>query len=122
MFAYMNAEALALTIETGEAHFWAGREGKLWKKGEDSGNVLRVVELRTDCDQDAMWLKVDDWRRRGRLPHRASGPASIAPSRWAPRPSGAHCRCASSTPSDSSTQRPFTVTAGAAKRTLKSSE
>jgi phosphoribosyl-AMP cyclohydrolase len=58
MFAWMNAEALALTIETGEAHFFSRSRKRLWKKGEESGNVLRVVEMRTDCDQDAIWMKV----------------------------------------------------------------
>jgi phosphoribosyl-AMP cyclohydrolase len=59
MFAYMNGEALARTLETGEAHFWSRSRGKLWRKGEESGNTMRVVELRTDCDQDALWLKVE---------------------------------------------------------------
>jgi phosphoribosyl-AMP cyclohydrolase len=59
MFAYMNAEALARTIETGEAHYWSRSRGRLWRKGEDSGNTQRVVEMRTDCDQDAIWLKVE---------------------------------------------------------------
>ena len=58
MLAWMNAEALALTIETGEAHFWSRSRGRIWKKGEESGNVLRVIEMRTDCDQDAVWLRV----------------------------------------------------------------
>lgn len=58
MFAFMNAEALALTIETGEAHFWSRSRNSLWRKGETSGNVLRVVEMRTDCDQDAVLLRV----------------------------------------------------------------
>jgi phosphoribosyl-AMP cyclohydrolase len=58
MHAYMNAEALALTIETGEAVYWSRSRGGLWKKGETSGQVQRVVEMRTDCDQDAIWLKV----------------------------------------------------------------
>ena len=58
MLAWMNAQALALTIETGHAHFYSRSRGKLWKKGEDSGNNLEVVEMRTDCDQDAVWLKV----------------------------------------------------------------
>lgn len=56
MFAHMNEQALRLTISTGIAHFWSRSRGKLWKKGEDSGNLLRVAELRTDCDQDVMWL------------------------------------------------------------------
>ena len=58
MFAWMNAEALALTIETRIGHFWSRSRGRLWKKGEESGNLLRVGELRTDCDQDVLWLKV----------------------------------------------------------------
>jgi phosphoribosyl-AMP cyclohydrolase len=58
MFAWMNGEALALTIETGVGHFWSRSRRSLWKKGEESGNVLKVVELRTDCDQDVVWLSV----------------------------------------------------------------
>ena len=58
MLAWMNAEALALTIRTGEAHFWSRSRGRIWKKGEESGNVLNVVEMRTDCDQDAVWMRV----------------------------------------------------------------
>jgi phosphoribosyl-AMP cyclohydrolase len=59
MLAYMNAEALARTIETAEAHYWSRSRGRLWRKGEESGNTQRVVEMRTDCDQDAIWLKVE---------------------------------------------------------------
>lgn len=59
MVAHMNAEALSLTMETGIAHFWSRSRGKLWKKGETSGNVQRVLELKTDCDQDVVWLKVE---------------------------------------------------------------
>jgi phosphoribosyl-AMP cyclohydrolase len=59
MLAYMNEEALARTLATGEAHFWSRSRGKLWRKGEESGNTQRVVEVRTDCDQDALWLKVE---------------------------------------------------------------
>ena len=58
MFAYMNEEALARTIDTGEAHYWSRSRGRLWRKGEESGNTQRVVEMRTDCDQDAIWLRV----------------------------------------------------------------
>lgn len=58
MVAHMNAEALALTIETGIAHYYSRSRGKLWKKGETSGNLQTVTEIRTDCDQDAIWLKV----------------------------------------------------------------
>ena len=56
MVAHLNAQALALTQATGFAHFWSRSRGRIWKKGETSGNVLRVVELRIDCDQDALWI------------------------------------------------------------------
>lgn len=59
MLAWMNGEALALTVETGLAHFWTRSRQRIWKKGEESGNVLRVREIRTDCDQDAIWIKVE---------------------------------------------------------------
>jgi phosphoribosyl-AMP cyclohydrolase len=59
MVAHMNAEALGLTLQTGIAHYWSRSRGKLWKKGETSGNIQKVVELRTDCDQDALLLKVE---------------------------------------------------------------
>ena len=58
MVAFMNAEALALTIGTGVAHYYSRSRGKLWKKGETSGNLQTVEELLTDCDQDAVLLKV----------------------------------------------------------------
>ena len=59
MFAWMNVDALALTISTCEAHFWTRSRKRIWKKGEESGNVLKIVEMRTDCDQDALWLSVE---------------------------------------------------------------
>ena len=58
MVAHMNADALARTIESGEVWYFSRSRNKLWKKGEESGNVLEVREVRTDCDQDAIWLKV----------------------------------------------------------------
>jgi phosphoribosyl-AMP cyclohydrolase len=58
MFAWMSAEALALTLEKRVAHFWSRSRGRLWRKGEDSGNALTVLEVLTDCDQDVLWLKV----------------------------------------------------------------
>jgi len=58
MVAHMNATALSLTLETGIAHYWSRSRGTLWKKGETSGNLQSVVEIRTDCDQDALWLRV----------------------------------------------------------------
>ena len=57
MLAHMNAQALDLTVETGFAHFWSRSRQALWKKGETSGNMLRVADLRIDCDQDAVWIK-----------------------------------------------------------------
>ncbi|HKX22778.1 MAG TPA: phosphoribosyl-AMP cyclohydrolase [Rhizorhapis sp.] len=59
MVAHMNAEALALTRDTGIAHFWSRSRQSLWKKGETSGNFLHVVEMRVDCDQDALWVKAE---------------------------------------------------------------
>ncbi len=58
MMAYINAESLRLTLETGEAHFWSRSRGELWHKGATSGNVQRVVEVRVDCDADALLLRV----------------------------------------------------------------
>lgn len=58
MFAWMNAQALALTIEQRVAHFYSRSRAKLWKKGEESGNFLQVAEMRTDCDQDVVIVKV----------------------------------------------------------------
>ncbi|BBF93130.1 phosphoribosyl-AMP cyclohydrolase [Blastochloris tepida] len=59
MLAHMNADALALTIETGFAHYWSRSRKALWKKGETSGHLQRVTDLRIDCDQDAVWLAVE---------------------------------------------------------------
>jgi phosphoribosyl-AMP cyclohydrolase len=58
MVAYMNAEALARTVASGEAWFWSRSRKALWRKGETSGNTLSVVEMRVDCDQDAILMKV----------------------------------------------------------------
>jgi len=58
MLAWMNAEALERTIATGEAHYWSRSRGELWHKGATSGQVQVVDEIRIDCDQDAVWLKV----------------------------------------------------------------
>ena len=59
MVAYMNAEALQKTVESGEAWYFSRSRKALWHKGETSGHVQRVIEIRTDCDQDAIWLRVD---------------------------------------------------------------
>lgn len=58
MLAWMNDEALRLTLDTGQAHYFSRSRGELWKKGETSGQLQDVVELRVDCDQDAVLLKV----------------------------------------------------------------
>ena len=59
MVAHMNAEALRRTVESGEAWYFSRSRKKLWHKGESSGHVQRVVEMRVDCDQDAVWIKVE---------------------------------------------------------------
>src|SRR5215469_243661 len=59
MVAHMNAEALQKTIATGEAWYYSRSRKALWKKGETSGHIQRVVEMRVDCDQDAVWIKVE---------------------------------------------------------------
>ncbi len=75
MLAFMNREALAKTAELGEAHYWSRSRGRLWKKGEESGNVQKVKELRLDCDNDVVLLKVEQagaapGEPDDRLPHR----------------------------------------------------
>ncbi len=59
MVAWMNAEALRRTEETGQAHFWSRSRQEIWHKGATSGNVMRVVELRVDCDEDTLLLRVN---------------------------------------------------------------
>ena len=59
MMAFMNREALAKTAELGEAVYWSRSRGRLWRKGEESGNVQKVKELRLDCDNDVVLLKVE---------------------------------------------------------------
>src|SRR5687768_1752929 len=59
MVAHMNAEALARSIETGEAWYWSRSRAELWHKGATSGQIQTIVEMRVDCDQDALWLKVN---------------------------------------------------------------
>lgn len=58
MLAHMNEEALERTIKTGEAWFWSRSRRELWRKGESSGNVLAISEMRVDCDQDALLIRV----------------------------------------------------------------
>ena len=89
MAAYGNAASLAATVASCEAHFWSRSRGELWHKGATSGNVQRVVELRLDCDHDAILMRV--------LP---AGPAchtgavscfrddASGAARWAPDPDG----------------------------------
>jgi phosphoribosyl-AMP cyclohydrolase len=59
MFAFINAESLRLTQETGFAHFWSRSRKALWKKGETSGELLKVAEILTDCDQDVLQVKAE---------------------------------------------------------------
>jgi phosphoribosyl-AMP cyclohydrolase len=59
MVAYMNAEALERTLASGVAHYWSRSRQQLWRKGDSSGQIQTVVEIRTDCDQDALLLRVD---------------------------------------------------------------
>ena len=59
MVAHMNAEAVAKTIDSGEAWYYSRTRKRLWRKGESSGHGQRVVEMRLDCDQDAVWIKVE---------------------------------------------------------------
>jgi len=59
MLAWMNAEALALTIETGVAHYWSRSRQGLWRKGDTSGQTQKVIAMHTDCDQDAILLSVE---------------------------------------------------------------
>ena len=68
MVAHMNDEALRKTIASGEAWYFSRSRNALWRKGESSGHTQRVVEMRMDCDQDAIWIRVEQ-QRRG-LPHR----------------------------------------------------
>jgi phosphoribosyl-AMP cyclohydrolase len=59
MLAYMNENAWRKTLESGVAHYWSRSRGKLWKKGESSGNIQKVREIRVDCDDDTVLLKVE---------------------------------------------------------------
>ena len=59
MLAHMNAESLARTLATGEAWYWSRSRGQLWRKGATSGQTQRVVEMRVDCDQDAVLIRVE---------------------------------------------------------------
>jgi phosphoribosyl-AMP cyclohydrolase len=59
MFAWMNRESLALTVREGRAVYWSRSRGKLWRKGEESGNVQRVKEMRLDCDNDVILLTIE---------------------------------------------------------------
>ena len=59
MLAHMNAEALSLSIESGDAWYFSRSRGTLWRKGESSGNTQKIVDMRVDCDQDAVWITVE---------------------------------------------------------------
>ena len=59
MFAWMNRESLALTVEEGYAVYWSRSRGKLWRKGEESGHKQKVIALYMDCDEDVLLLKIE---------------------------------------------------------------
>lgn len=59
MMAWMNEEALKLTLESGYVHYWARSRQKIWKKGEESGNLQKLVEIRIDCDQDCLLVLIE---------------------------------------------------------------
>jgi phosphoribosyl-AMP cyclohydrolase len=59
MIAHMNTEALEKSIQTGIAHYWSRSRQELWRKGDTSGQVQTIVEMRVDCDQDAVWIRVE---------------------------------------------------------------
>lgn len=59
MLAWMNAQALSLTITSGEAHYYSRSRQELWHKGATSGHTQKILDIRTDCDQDAIWIKVE---------------------------------------------------------------
>lgn len=63
MVAHMNEAALKLTLETGVAHYWSRSRNQIWRKGESSGATQAIREIRVDCDQDAIWLKVEPAKR-----------------------------------------------------------
>lgn len=63
MVAHMNAQALGLTLETGEVHYWSRSRAEIWKKGESSGEIQKLVEIRTDCDQDVVLVSVEQTGR-----------------------------------------------------------
>ncbi len=87
MVAYMNEEALRLTIETGVAHYWSRSRNALWRKGDTSGQVQTVIEMRTDCDQDAVQLVVEAGGD-GKACH--TGRRSCFYRKLAPQADGAH--------------------------------
>src|ERR671923_239293 len=78
MLAWMDEQALRLTRETGEAHFWSRSRQRLWQKGETSGNTLAIEEIRDDCDGDALLLRV---RPAGPVCHTGSS-SCFAPALW----------------------------------------
>jgi phosphoribosyl-AMP cyclohydrolase len=79
MVAHMNAEALALTLETGIAHYWSRSRNSLWKKGETSGELQEVVEITTDCDQDCLVMSVRQTGRGAACHCRTARPVSKTP-------------------------------------------
>ena len=95
MLAFMNREALARTVELGEAVYWSRSRSRLWHKGEESGHVQKVRELRLDCDNDVVLLKVEQIG-----PRPASRPSPATPA--ATRASSSATRTAPGKPSSRS--------------------
>jgi phosphoribosyl-ATP pyrophosphohydrolase/phosphoribosyl-AMP cyclohydrolase len=85
MLAYANRQSLARTLETGLAHFWSRSRQRLWCKGETSGHWMRVVEVRVDCDADALLYQV---RPQGPACHTGEASCFYRPLRVAPHPGG----------------------------------
>jgi phosphoribosyl-AMP cyclohydrolase len=71
MVAHMNSEALKRTIETSQAWYYSRSRGALWRKGETSGHTQRVIEMRIDCDQDTVWIKVEQTGEACHTAHRS---------------------------------------------------
>jgi len=85
MVAHMNGEALRRTIASGEAWYFSRSRNALWRKGETSGHVQRVVEMRLDCDQDAIWIRVEQTGAACHTGRRSCFYRAVSPSDAGPR-------------------------------------
>lgn len=82
MFAFLNREALRLTLETGKMHYWSRSRQKLWLKGETSGHIQTVREVRIDCDQDAFLFRVDQLGGACHTGYRSCFYRALEPAGW----------------------------------------